>query len=43
MRSSLMTVKILDDLHLKLKQQALNEDRRIWELVQEALTKYLNK
>ena len=43
MQSSLMTVKVSDDIRSKLKQQALNENKKLWELVHEALVKYLNK
>ncbi len=43
MQSSLMTVRVSNDLRLKLKQQALNENKKLWELVNEALIKYLNK
>lgn len=43
MQSSLMTIRIANDLRLKLKQQALDENKRMWEIVNEALIKYLNK
>lgn len=42
MQSTLMTVKIAGDLLTKLKQRALDEKKKMWEIVAEALNKYLN-
>jgi hypothetical protein len=42
MQSTLMTVKIASDLQLKLKQRALDERKKIWEVVTDALSKHLN-
>lgn len=43
MAFSLMSVKVSDDLRAALKQRALDEKKTLWELVNEALKKYLNK
>lgn len=42
MQSTLMTVKVEDNLLTKLKQRALDEKKKMWEVVADALNKYLN-
>ncbi len=42
MQSTLMTVKVTTDLLIKVKQRALDERKKMWEVVAEALNKHLN-
>lgn len=43
MQSTLMTVKIASDLLVRVKQRALDERKKMWEVVSDALTIYLKQ
>jgi hypothetical protein len=43
MQDIMLSVKMPKALHTELKKTAVLEDRKIWQIVQEAVSTYLNK